>query len=396
MVLTCVGAVNYCDRTAISAVLPLIRSDLHTSDVGLAAIGSVFLWTYAAGSLFAGWLADRVPRATVIIVSLAAWSVVTIWTGMSSSLTELLLTRVFLGLAESAYIPAAVALLADYHAPSRRGTAIGIHTAGLSFGTVAGATLAGYLGERFGWRSTFILLGVTGLLLAAITVFALRRRRAGQQATAAPDKRPLLSTFPRVPSYWILLAQSMVAAVGVWVFMSWLPLFFQETYGMTLAGAGFSGTVLLQVPSVAGIVGGGMLSDRIAVRHGAARMLLQSLCYLAATPVVLLFSMGATIGYAVAAVVGFALLRAVAMSNENPLLCDFIPSQGRSSAIGLMNAAQCFAGGLGVLATGYLKKDYGLRGAFAAVSVLTLTCSIITGIGYYVLLRAKRPLEVVK
>lgn len=388
LLLACVGAVNYCDRTAISAVLPLIRTDLGASDVGLAAIGSVFLWTYAVGSLFAGWLSDRVPRTAVVIASLAAWSAVTIWTGFARSLTELLATRFVLGLAESAYLPAAVALLADYHGPARRGTAIGIHTAGLSFGTIAGATLAGYLGERYGWRSTFLLLGVAGLALAAFSFIALRNRNVPVEGTR---KLSPFSTLPRVPSYWILLAQSMAAAVGVWVFMNWLPLYFQETYGMSLAFAGFSGTVLLQLPSVAGIVGGGVLSDRIASRNRAARMLLQSACYLAATPVVLMFTMGAAFGFAAAAVVGFALLRAVAMSNENPLLCDLIPAAGRSSAIGLMNAAQCFTGGLGVLLAGYLKKDYGLSGAFAAVSVLTLLCSCITAFGYFTVLRRDLP-----
>src|SRR4051812_25502155 len=113
LLLTSVGALNYCDRTAISAVFPLLRTDLQASDVGLAAIGSVFLWSYAIGSLFAGWLSDRVPRTTVIAVSLALWSAITVWTGMARSLTELLATRILLGLAESAYLPAAVAFLAD-------------------------------------------------------------------------------------------------------------------------------------------------------------------------------------------------------------------------------------------------------------------------------------------
>lgn len=386
LLLTCVGAVNYCDRTAISAVLPLIRAELAASDVGLAAIGSVFLWTYAIGSLFAGWLADRIPRVTVVVASLAAWSAVTIWTGMARSLTELLLSRVFLGLAESAYLPAAVALLADHHDGARRGTAIGIHTAGLSFGTIAGATLAGYLGERFGWRSTFLFLGAVGIGLAILARLVLRRT-ASPPAMPASSPRQALFRFPAVPGYWILLMQSMVAAVGVWVFLNWLPLYFQESHHMSLAVAGFSGTVLLQLPGVLGIIAGGVLSDKIAVRDRAARMLFQSICYLLATPVVVMFSMGAAFTFAAVAVVGFSLLRALALSNENPLLCDLIPSTGRSSAIGLMNAAQCFAGGLGVLAAGYLKKDYGLSGAFAAVSVLTLICSGITAFGYFGRLR---------
>lgn len=387
MLLTCVGALNYCDRTAISAVFPLLRSDLQASDVGLAATGSVFLWSYAVGSLFAGWLSDRVSRTRVIAVSLGAWSAVTLWTGLARSLNELLATRVLLGLAESAYLPAAVALLADNHRAEHRGTAIGIHTAGLSFGTVIGATLAGYLGQRFGWRSTFLLLGSVGIGLAFVASVVLRTKDTRATQMQRTTASTLSAAFPRVPSYWLLVAQSMIASVGVWTFMVWLPLYFQETFQMSLGGAGFSSTFLLQVPGVLGVVAGGLISDAVARRGRSTRMLLQSICYLLATPIVLLFSAGAALAFTAGAVVGFTVLRSVALANENPLLCDLIPSSRRSFAVGLMNAANCFAGGVGVLAAGYFKRDYGLTGAFTAVSLSTLTCALLTAFGFFVLLR---------
>src|SRR5690349_8564154 len=77
-VLVAVGGVNYADRTAISSVFPLLRADLGASNVALAAIGSFFLWSYAAGSPFAGALADRFPRRRMVIGSLCAWSLVTL------------------------------------------------------------------------------------------------------------------------------------------------------------------------------------------------------------------------------------------------------------------------------------------------------------------------------
>ena len=156
---------------------------------------------------------------------------------------------------------------------------------------------------------------------------------------------------------------------------------------MSLGGAGFSSTFLLQVPGVLGVVAGGVVSDWVARRDRSARMLLQSICYLAATPVVLLFSAGAALAYTAGAIVGFTVLRSIALANENPLLCDLIPSSRRSFAIGLMNAANCLAGGVGVLAAGYFKKDYGLTGAFTAVSLLTLTCSALTAFGFFFSLR---------
>ncbi|MEN6604519.1 MAG: MFS transporter, partial [Bryobacteraceae bacterium] len=153
VVFLCVVAmVNYADRTAISAVFPLLGAELGMSDVALAALGSFFLWSYAAGSPFAGVLADRFSRSRLVVLSLTAWSLVTIWTGFAHSATELLVTRIMLGVTECAYLPAALALMADHHDTDTRATAMGLHLAGLNFGLIAGGTLAGYLGDHLGWR----------------------------------------------------------------------------------------------------------------------------------------------------------------------------------------------------------------------------------------------------
>ena len=148
VVFLCVVAmVNYADRTAISAVFPLLGSELGMSDVALAALGSFFLWSYAACSPFAGVLADRFSRSRLVVLSLTAWSLVTIWTGFAHSATELLVTRVMLGVTECAYLPAALALMADHHDTDTRATALGLHLAGLNFGLIAGGTLAGQCGH---------------------------------------------------------------------------------------------------------------------------------------------------------------------------------------------------------------------------------------------------------
>ncbi|MBC8035859.1 MAG: MFS transporter, partial [Rhizobiales bacterium] len=137
-----VGGLNYVDRTSIAAVFPLLKADLHASDLQLGAIGSVFLWSYAIGAPFAGLLADRVSRSRLIVVSLAAWSVITTLCGLVTDIQQLLVLRFLLGFAECIYVPAAIPLLADHHGPDTRGTAMGIHLAGLNLAVVAGGTLS--------------------------------------------------------------------------------------------------------------------------------------------------------------------------------------------------------------------------------------------------------------
>lgn len=390
--LTCVAAVNYGDRMAISAVYPLLRADLGVSDAWLGALGSAFLWSYAAGSPVAGWIADRVSRSGVILVSLVSWSVVTLATGLVRDANELLVTRVLLGLTECAYLPAAVGLLADHHGPDRRGLAIGFHTAGLSFGTVAGATAAGYLGERHGWRSTFVLLGIIGLILAFIAFFVLRGKDSSSaidadqaspgRAIAEEAEAPPRRNFLENPGYWVLLSQSMVVSVGVWLFLNWLPLYLAEAFQMSLAAAGFLGTMLIQMPGMIGVIVGGYLSDLIARRGVGRRLLFQSACYFLGAPLLLAFAWAPALPLVAGIMIGFSLMRSLAAANENPLLCDLLSRRQRSTAIGLWNTANCTAGGIGVISAGFLKREYGLGGVFAGASGLILISGIITAAGY--------------
>lgn len=385
--LASVAALNYCDRTAISAVYPLLRAEFGVSYEWLGGLGSVFLWSYALASPLAGWVADRWSRAGVVLVSLTAWSLVTLLTGLVRTPDQLLATRFLLGLAEAAYLPAAVGLLADSHAPGRRGRAISVHTAGLSIGAVAGGTVAGYLGEDLGWRSPFLLLGVLGLGLAAaaapVLLRAERPENGGRPAVAAGEAG---WGFLRVPGYWALVVQSMAGAIAVWLFLNWLPLYFTESFGLNLGEAGFAGTAIPTAASILGVIAGGALSDRVARRGRTRRMLLQCGCYLAAAPLLALFGLAPTFALAAAAVFGFSVLRSLAAANENPLICDLLPPRQQAKAIGLWNTANCAAGASAVLAAGFLKADYGLGGVFAGAAGLVLLAATVTAVGYAVLL----------
>ena len=201
------------------------------------------------------WLTG-VSRSRMIFWSLLAWSLVTLCTAMVQDAHQLLATRVLLGFAESAYLPAAIALIADHHGAKTRGTALGIHLAGLSVGLVAGGAGAGYAGDHFGWRFAFVFLGCVGLVLAGLTRAVLRDVEMPPDPVRRSPVRDVLE-LARIPSYVILLSEAMLISVGTWIFFNWLPLYFKERYGMSLTMAGFSGTFIPQVATVAGVVLGG-------------------------------------------------------------------------------------------------------------------------------------------
>ena len=382
-----IAALNYADRSATSAVFPLLRRDLGLTDLQMGATGSLFLWVYAFGSPFAGRLADRVSRSRMVVASLTAWSLVTLLTGFVSSTGQLLATRMLLGAAECAYLPAAIALIADHHPSKTRASAMSVHLAGLNLGLVGGGALAGYLGEHYGWRLGFFLLGGIGLVLALIAHFALTDAGAHRQINILPSSTiEALRSLWRVPSYWIVVSEAMILAIGVWMFINWLPLYFQETFHMSLTQAGFSGTFMLQGAATLGVVTGGYLSDWLARIKRERRMLLQSLCYCAAAPFLLAFLGNPGYAFISLCIFAFSFLRALGAANEHAIVCDLLAPNLRSTAIGLMNTANCFAGGVGIMIASQLKHDLGLAGVFAAISGLVLLAAALVFAGYLYLL----------
>ena len=395
LVCCCAGALNYADRSAISAVFPLVRSDLSMSDFQLAAVGSFFLWAYALASPLAGTLADRFSRSSIVVLSLAGWSAVTFATGFVTTAHQLLATRMALGLFEAAYIPAAVGLIADYHGSQTRATAMGLHAASLPVGVVAGGAGFGYLGEHFGWRIGFLLMGGIGLVGAGLARVLLRDAPAAEKTVRRPVARGNLLELLRIPSFLLIIGANMCVGVGNWIFINWLPLYFKETFNMTLAGAGFAGTFTLQGAGILGGLSGSVFSDRVAGKNPRRRMLVQSIASLAAAPFLLVFfSLDPPLAIVNASIFLFSFLLTFGTCNVTPLTCDLLPAGLRSSAIGLGNAMNCFAGGLGVMLSGFLKSDVGLAGVFGGIAGMTLISAGLMLVGYLFFL--KRDLAAVR
>ena len=376
------AALNYADRAALSAVLAPVRGEFQLTDVQLALLGSIFLWSYALGSPLAGLLADRWSRTRVIAVSLVLWSGVTAVTGAADGFASLLVLRGALGLAESLYLPAAFALMADWHGAGTRARAMSLISIGVNAGMIAGGSFAGFMAEHHGWRSGFWVLGVGGIALALAARPWLCPPPVAAGRAADPGVRPswgaALRYLAGVPSYWVLVGESLLSGLGNWIFLAWLPLYFRESFNLTLAQAGFAGTFTLQVSVVLGVIAGGWLSDRVAATSPERRMLLYAGFYLAAAPSLLLFLGQASLPATAAALATFAFLRGMGQANDTPIQCEIVPAPYRSTAVGLMNTVSTAAGGTGVLFAGLLKESLGLGGIFAGVAgIFTLAAALL-------------------
>jgi MFS family permease len=181
---------------AIFAVLPLIKKEMGASDTVLALLGSTFLWCYGVCSPLGGYLGDRFSRKKVILCSLVIFSVVTFATGLARTGTQLITLRMFLGVSEAIFLPAALAHIASFHSSSTRSLANAIALTGLTFGGGLGGLYGGYMGDHYSWRTGFYILGVLGILwglviMAFLPEAAVSAENRGVRRTEDLAREPL-------------------------------------------------------------------------------------------------------------------------------------------------------------------------------------------------------------
>ena len=383
--LTVLSVLNYADRAVISAVLPLIRTELGLSEVMLGALSSVFLWTYALCSPASGYVADRLPRVRVILWSLGSWSVATMLAGVCANAQQLMAARVLLGLSQCAFLPAVVALTSEFQPPARRALAIVIPLAGANLGFVVGSVLGGYSGDHFGWRPVFIFLGLIGLVLVVVCHLALRPLAATRVLVTMKTNLEPLRDFRAmfaVRSYIILLLESSSVATTNWVLLFWLAFYFRDTFHLSLTGAAFAGTFALQLAATAGYLLGGGLSNRFANGRRERRMLFQSICYSVAAPFLLMFALPVGLGWLSAALLLFSLFRGLGSSTDQVIVCEILPPNLRATGLGLQNAVNTGVGALGVFVAGYLLRHFTLAQMFACLSIPIAVGASLNYLGY--------------
>ncbi|HSE38583.1 MAG TPA: MFS transporter, partial [Blastocatellia bacterium] len=178
---------NYADRQAIFSVFELLKSEMHLSDVQLGIVGASFMWVYAAVGPIAGLVGDRINRKTLIIAGLIFWSLITIATAVSTRYTHLVIFRALEGFGEAFYFPASMSMLSAYHGAGTRSRAMSIHQSSVYAGTIAGGSVAGVLGQYYGWRSSFYLFGSLGIVLGVLLLVLLREPARAASSSAIEE-----------------------------------------------------------------------------------------------------------------------------------------------------------------------------------------------------------------
>ena len=256
--LWCVCLFNYADRQAIYSVFPLLKSEMGLSDIQLGIVGGSFMWVYAAALPFAGIIGDTFSRKTLILGGLIFWSLITLATALSRNFWALVIFRGLEGLGEAFYFPASMSLISDYHSPRTRSRAMSFHQSSVYVGTIAGGTAAGFLAQRYGWRSGFYMFGTLGILLGFVLLFTLKEPQRGQseQIEVPPEKEPIFKAIFSIlstPMVLILILVFTGANFVAAIFLTWMPSYLNRTFSMSLSMAGLNATFWLQIASILGV-----------------------------------------------------------------------------------------------------------------------------------------------
>jgi MFS family permease len=371
---------NYADRQAIFSVFPLIKQQLQLSDLQLGVVGASFMWMYAIFGPFAGFLCDRLPRKALILGGLIFWSIVTAATAAAHSYAQLVACRALGGLGEAIYLPAAMSLISDYHGAPTRSWAMSLHQSSVYAGSITGGAASGLIGQYYGWRSSFLLLGVAGVLLGIVLVGLLREPVRGmsdgfvQGSPVGDDPYPsgglvggLFDVF-RNRIVILLIAVFIGANFVAMIFLTWMPTFLYDKFHLSLSMAGLNATVYLQLASILGVLSGGLLADLLIKRNLGGRLLVQALGLLCGAPFLFLAGWTFSMPLLVLAMVGFGYFKGVYDANIFAGLYDAVSIRQRGAAAGVLNSLGWLGGGFAPIAVALGTSRYGMSACISATA----------------------------
>ena len=365
---------NYADRQAIFSVFPLLKKEFGLDPVQLGLLGSSFAWVYGLSAPFAGAIVDRVRRKSAILGGLHAWSLICMATALSRNFSALLFFRSAEGLGETFYFPASMSLLSDYHGQPTRSRALGVHQTSVYIGTIAGGFFAGLIGQRYGWRWSFLVFGGLGIILGLVL-----NRWLIEPQRAKAEPRASASGFLN-PTALLLMAAFLCANFVALVLLSWMPIFLYDKFHLSLAASGLTATLFVQLASMAGSPAGGWWADILRRKMPGGRMLVQAIGLAAGAPFVVLCGWTRSVPLLVFALAAWGFFKGIYDANIFAAIFDVIRPEARGRAAGLMNMTGWLGGGIAPVAVGLVAQRSSLSAAIMLAAGVYVLGALLLGV----------------
>lgn len=401
-------AINYIDRTVLSAAAPRIQSQFHLSAVEMGVVMSAFFWSYALLQLPAGFLADRLGQKKVLGFAVLWWSLATAATGIANGFKSLVALRVALGVGEAGAYPSNAGIASKWFPRSERATVAGIFDSGSKLGGAIALPLIAAMLTAFDWKITFALTGLLGLIWYVVWQFTFsdsprdhKRVNAEELAHIENDSlaersdtegRPALRKLLAHRNIWAMCIGFFMINYNSYFFITWLPTYLVKARGMTMMEMGWMASLPLLASIVVEIFAG-WASDRVFASGKLSLTATRKLF------LVIGLLMASSIGFAAfadSAAVAVLLLciaksgTTVAASQVWALPADVAPRNAVSMVAGVQNTVSNIGGVVGPIVTGAI---VGATGSFVPALVVSSALIGVAIVNYLFLLGKVEPIR---
>lgn len=271
--------INYIDRSALAIMWPGIAEELGMTKSDYGLILNVFMVAYALGQSISGKMYDKIGTKMGYVVSIFVWSLASILHAFSRGVMSISFFRVLLGVSEAGNWPGAVKSNAEWFPVKERAIGQGIFNAGASLGSVVAPPLIAFLYVGFGWRTTFIIIGATGLLWIIPWLIFNKKHPEKHPWITDEEKEHIVSgryesrkadhegkelSIPQILSHkesWAVLMSRFFLEPIWWLFVGWMPLYLADTYGFDVKEIGMFAWVPF-VGAALGSLSGGLLTGK--------------------------------------------------------------------------------------------------------------------------------------
>jgi len=367
----------------ISVLLPEIKADLDLSDTQLGLLtGIAFALFYSVFGFPIARLADRHNRVRIISIALAAWSFMTVLCGLAQNYIQLLLARMGVGVGESGAGPSITSLVGDYLPAEKRSIGFALIGSGQTLGAMAGIMIGGLLSSYFGWRMTFILFGIPGILAAIVlvsTVTEPMRGRFERQVNSAQSNLKQTASFLWQQKAYVQISIAIaVVTFPAYGVVTWMPSYFAREFNLDQAQIGLFFGLVYGVGSILGTIIGGFLSAAAIKRDPRLGLLVSGFGLLAAFPLFAAVLYSSNLNIALSFYFFQVLLAGFVTPPIMSLVVGIVQPDMRAMAAAIIGFLASLIGmGLGPFAVGILSDVFGGGGTAEALRLSLLTVSAL-------------------
>ncbi|HVX97150.1 MAG TPA: MFS transporter [Polyangia bacterium] len=403
--------INYIDRANLGVALPDLKREFGLSPEMSGLILGAFFWTYAAFQLPSGWFVDKVGPRIAYTVAVVWWSIFTSATAIARGFTSMFGFRLLLGIGEAPAYPTNAKSVAEWFPKQERAFATSIYDSGARAGTVAALPLCTWIIKQWGWRASFVITGIIGVVWSLVWYSIYRHPSkhtmisdaerdyiaAGQVATSPAQKGPQSGRVPwsslfKYRAIWGMMLGFFCLNFVIYFFVTWFPTYLRDGRGFSDVKTGFYG----MAPGIFAILAGwlgGRTSDFL-VRRGL------SLTKARKIPIVGGMLVASSIGLAVVVPSATAAVALLALSYGGlcfaaasiwSLPADIAPTPQHVASIGgIQNFASNTAG---ICITYLVGKLLAQTGGFVVPLIMAGGFAILGALSYLFIVPEVKPLE---